>query len=265
MTDTNRIKIPDTARLGGLMDVRGILGGVVNELGCRIIKGEWQSGDILPTEAQLIEQLKVSRSVVREAIRILNAKGLVRSRQMEGTKVMPRSDWRLLDPDLIYWRIQAGDRKVLLNDLLHVRLALEPGVARLATQNRSPVARTRIENAWRSKLAVVADTGGSRQEQRDSFILADLEFHRAFLAAAESEILAQLFAVIEAALGLLIDLQMRARGSTTELVGMEDSLGLHEKVYEAFTRGDADGAETAMRTLVERAILDAQQGFQLIE
>jgi len=252
-------------RLGGLMDVRGILGGVVNELGCRIVSGEWKSGEILPTEAQLIAQLKVSRSVVREAMRILNAKGLVRSRQMEGTKVMPRSDWRLLDPDLIQWRMQSGDRKALLNDLLHVRLALEPGVARMATQNPSPLARSRIDNAWRSKLAVVADNGGSRQEQRSRFILADLEFHRAFLAAAESEILAQLFAVIEAALGLLIDLQMRARGSTTELVGMEDSLDLHAKVYEAFANGDANRAEAAMRLLVERAILDAKEGFQLLE
>ncbi len=247
------------------MDVRGILGGVVNDIGRRIVGGEWKPGDILPTEVQLLAQLKVGRSVVREAMRILNAKGLVRSRPMEGTKVMPRSEWRHLDPDLIQWRIQAGDRMVLLNDLLHVRLALEPGIARMATLSRSRIARKRIDDAWRGKVAVLADMTGSRLEQRAKFILADLEFHRSLLAAAESEILAQLCSVIEAALGLLIDLQMRAKGATTELVGMEESIELHERVYEAFSTRNADAAEAAMRHLIERAILEAKKGFRSLE
>ncbi len=252
------------ASLGGLMQVRGILGGVVSELGRRIVAGEWKSGETLPIETELMELLQVGRSVVREAIRILNAKGLVRSRQQEGTTVMPRATWRLLDPDLIQWRIEAADRKVLLTDLLQVRLALEPGVVWIATAEGSPEAKARIHAAWKAKTDVLTEQS-TPQEQRDHFITNDLEFHRAFLAAVGSEILEQLFSVIEAALSLSIDLQMQARGSKTTLVGMEETNQLHQDVYDAFAEGNADKAMAAMRLLIKRAIVDANEGFALSE
>lgn len=250
------------ASLAGLMQVRGVLGQVVADLGRRIVAGEWASGETLPTEAELVEQLQVGRSVVREAMRILNAKGLVRSRQMEGTKVMPRANWRLLDPDLIQWRIEAADRKALLRDLLQVRLALEPGVVWFATANGSPEAKARIHEAWKGKMDVLTEAS-TPQEQRDHFISHDLEFHRAFLAAVGSEILEQLFSVIEAALSLSIDLQMQARGSKNTLVGMEETNQLHQDVYDAFAAEDADRAQAAMRVLIQRAIIDANEGFAL--
>lgn len=260
---TAHLNRPD-GRLGGLMQVRGILGDVASGLGRRIVAGEWTSGDILPTETELMEELKVGRSVVREAMRILNAKGLVRSRQMEGTKVMPRAEWRLLDPDLIQWRMQAADRKVLLKDLLQVRLVLEPGVVWTATANGSDDAKARIHAAYAAKGSVRSETA-TPQQQRDHFITTDLEFHRAFLAAIGSEILEQLFSVIEAALALMIDVQMQTRGSTTTLVGMEETDQLHQDVYDAFAANDADKAEQAMRYLIQRAILDAKKGFALTE
>ena len=99
--------------------------------------------------------------------------------------------------------------------------------------------------------------------QRAHFIEQDLEFHRAFLAAVESELLEQLFSVIEAALTLMIDVQMQTRGSKTALVGMEDANTLHTDVYNAFAAGDADGAEAAMRKLIQGAMADASVGFEL--
>lgn len=254
----------EDAPLGGLMEVRGVLGTVVSGLGRRIVAGEWKTNETLPTETELMDELKVGRSVVRELIRILNAKGLVRSRQMAGTTVMPRSVWRLLDPDLIQWRMEAADRKVLLRDLLQVRLTLEPGVVWAATANGTPEAKARIHAAWQGKLAVLHEHS-TPEEQRQHFISYDLEFHRAFLAAVGSEILEQLFSVIEAALSLMIDVQMQARGSTTALVGMEETNQLHQDVYDAFAAGDADGAEKAMRFLIQSAILDANRGFSLTE
>jgi DNA-binding FadR family transcriptional regulator len=248
--------------IAGLMPVRGILGEVVSGLGRRIVAGEWASGVALPTEAVLMEQLGVGRSVVREAIRILNAKGLVRSRQMEGTTVLPRSNWRLLDPDLILWRMEAADRNVLLLDLLQMRLVLEPGVVWTATRLGSPAAKQRIHKAWEAWVAVLSEKSAPGA-QRAHFIEHDLEFHRAFLAAVESELLEQLFSVIEAALSLMIDVQMQTRGSKTALVGMEDANTLHTDVYNAFAAGDADGAESAMRRLIQGAMADASVGFEL--
>ena len=250
--------------IGGLMPIRGILGEVVSGLGRRVVSGEWQRGQALPTEVVLMEQLGVGRSVVREAIRILNAKGLVRSRQMEGTTVLPRSSWRLMDPDLIQWRMEAADRNVLLRDLLQVRLVLEPGVVWTATAYASPEARERIHVAWRAILDVLSERSAPAA-QREHFIAQDLEFHRAFLAAVGSEILEQLYSVIEAALSLMIDVQMQARGSKTSLVGMEEANQLHTQVYEAFAAGKADEAEHAMRRLIQHAIEDAKVGFALQE
>jgi DNA-binding FadR family transcriptional regulator len=247
------------------MELRGVLGAVAGGLGRRIVSGEWKTSETLPTETELMDELKVGRSVVRESIRILNAKGLVRSRQMAGTTVMPRANWRLLDPDLIQWRMEAADRKMLLRDLLRVRLTLEPGVVWAATANGSPAAKARIHAAWQGKIAVLHEKNVTPETQRQLFITHDLEFHRAFLAAVGSEILEQLFAVIEAALSLMIDVQMQARGSTTALVGMDEANQLHQDVYDAFAAGDADTAEKAMRALIQSAIIDANRGFSLTE
>ena len=248
--------------LAGVIEFRGILGTAVAELGTRIVGGEWQPGEAILKEADLCAELGVSRSVIREAFRILGAKGLIRSRTSDGTRVLPRSEWRLLDPDVMDWRIKAGDTATLLPDLLKVRLVLEPGIVHAATHMADDAARERIRAAWAAKEEVFHTPDPNYAERRRRFIEADLEFHRAFLAAVDSQLLSQLFSVIEAALGLMVDMQMRVRGyDETDLIGMDESQQLHAAVFAEFERGDADAAETATRKLIERAILDAQDGL----
>ncbi len=249
-------------QLAGVIEVRGILGAAVSELGTRIVGGAWAPGSAIPKESDLCDGMGVSRSVVREAFRILGAKGLIRSRTSDGTRVLPRSEWRLLDPDVMDWRIKAGDTNSLLHDLLKVRLVLEPGVVHTATVMASEDARARVRRSWVVKEHVFTTPDPDYAERRRRFISADLEFHRAFLAAVESDLLSQLFAVIEAALGLLLDMQMSARGYTTQMIGMEESQALHEAVFVEFERRDAEAAEAAMRRLIERAISDAHDGFK---
>ncbi len=251
--------------IAGVIEVRGILGDTVTQLGTRIVSGEWSVGSVVTREADLVEELGVSRSVVREAFRILGAKGMIRSRTSDGTRVTPRSSWRLLDPDVMDWRIRAGGTEDLLRDLLKVRLVLEPSLAYHATENAIDEHRERIHEAWKAKQASVDAPDLSNEERRALFIETDLKFHRAFLSAADSELLDQLYSVIEAALGLLLDLQMRARGYTSQMIGMEESDALHATLYEAFSRGDADAAEGAMRTLIQAAIKDAHEGFLLLQ
>ncbi|WP_051631332.1 FadR/GntR family transcriptional regulator [Afifella pfennigii] len=261
ITPRRRSALRDKDHLAGVIQFRGILGEAVAELGQRIVGGEWQPGEALPREADLTESLGVSRSVIREAVRILGAKGLLRSRTSDGTRVTPRSEWRLLDPDVMDWRIRSGDTTSLLEELLRVRLVLEPGIVHAATQMADAAARSRIRAAWEAKVEVFTTPDPDYAERRRRFIETDLEFHRAFLAAVDSQLLLQLFSVIEAALGLLIDVQMRARGYETEMIGMEESHELHAAVFAEFERGDADAAGAAMRRLIERAIGDAREGL----
>ncbi len=249
------------APLGGVIPFRGILGDTVAGLGRRIVGGEWGPGQAIPREADLCAALGVSRAVVREAVRILASKGLVRSRTSDGTRVLPRREWRLLDPDVMDWRIRAGDTQALLLDLLRVRAVLEPGVVREATVVASPDGRARIVAAWAAKVDCFARPDPDLGTQRQRFIDTDLEFHRAFLAAVESPLLSQLFGVVEAALRLLFDLQMRARGYETHMIGMEEGHAAHARVMDAWAAGDAEAAEAAMRDLIARAMADAQAGL----
>jgi GntR family transcriptional regulator, galactonate operon transcriptional repressor len=248
--------------LDGVIPISGLVGDTVAQLGRRIVGGDWLPGETIPREADLCAELNVSRAVIREAFRILGAKGLIRSRTSDGTRVMAREEWRLLDPDVMDWRIKAGDTRALLLDLLRVRAVLEPGVVREATLHASPQARARIAAAWAAKVDCFGHPHPDLAIQRQRFIDTDLEFHRAFLASVESPLLSQLFGVVEAALRLLFDLQMRARGYETEMIGMEEGHEAHARVIEAWAAGDALGAEAAMRDLIGRAMADAQRGLK---
>ncbi|CCN84129.1 putative transcriptional regulator, GntR family [Vibrio nigripulchritudo SFn27] len=250
--------------LEGSIKHRGILGTVVEHLGVRIVGSEWSENEAVPKEAALVEELGVSRSVIREAFRMLSAKGLIFSRTSDGTRVQPRSKWRLLDPDLMEWRIKSGETHDLLNDLLKTRLVLEPGITFSATQTATDSDRQRVTDAWNAKVAVFEDDNAPEQERRNRFIETDLEFHRALIACVQSELLNHLFLVIEAALALLIDLQMKGKGYTDKMIGMEESHVLHQDVYDAFMAGDATVAEEAMKALINRAISDAHEGMKLV-
>lgn len=257
--------VPGHASLRSVIEIRGVLGSVVQNLGCRIVGGEWAEGGVLPIEADLAKELKVSRSVIREAMRILGAKGLIRSRTSDGTRVLPRTTWRLLDPDVMEWHIQAGDQRSLLTELLRVRMVLEPGVAYTATLLATPEHRERVRQAWLAKVALEAQTSLSLEEKYRRFVQTDLEFHRLFFVAAGSELLEQLFSVIEAALELMIRLQASAKGYPFALLGTQESLAAHEAVYDAFMARDAPAAEQATRALVASAAEDAEAGFKLVE
>lgn len=257
------VRLTDQA-LTGTIPMRGVIGKAVFDLGCRIASGVWSEGETISREADMVSELDASRSVVREAVRILSAKGMLRSRTSDGTRVRPRSEWRLLDPDVMQWRIAGGDTEGLLGDLLALRLVLEPGVAHQATLAAGEAHRNAVAAAWAEKVRVIEETGGNPAERRDAFISSDLAFHRALIAAVGSPLLDQLFTVIEAALELLIDLQMRAKGYQDGVIGMDESHEMHQAVFDAFIARDADGASEAMRRLVVRAIEDADAGFALM-
>src|SRR5262245_38015854 len=116
---------------------RGLHGEVVHTIGLRILRGDLQPGDPLPGDEELRLDHSVSRTVLREAVKVLAAKGLVHARPKTGTRVSPRSRWNVVDPDVLAWRIEAGPDSELYSEVTEMRLAIEPQAARLTATRAS--------------------------------------------------------------------------------------------------------------------------------
>ncbi|TDD68513.1 FadR family transcriptional regulator [Jiangella aurantiaca] len=221
---------------------RGIHGAVVAHLGELIVRGDVSPGEPLDP-VRLEGELGVSRTVVREALRVLAAKGMVDARPKRGTIVRPREEWALLDADVLRWQAQNRADDAFLSDLAEVRDIVEPAGARLAAARRTDGDLATLRDA----LAIMADPDASV----DAVIEADLVFHRALLAAAHNELLWQMEQVIATGLRAR-DLLVYGRGPWTE------SVPAHRAVLDAVAAGDAGGAERAVRDLLAQADRDVR-------
>jgi GntR family transcriptional regulator, galactonate operon transcriptional repressor len=221
---------------------RGVHGHVVQAIGRRIVGGQEPPGTTLDLDA-LEATYDVSKTVVREALKVLAAKGLVDARPKRGTFVRPRSDWSLLDPDLLRWQFEDPSSAGLLDDLYEVRTIVEPAGARLAA------ARATEQDVAQLEATLAAVTPDC--EVKD-IVEADLAFHRQLLEASHNELLIRMEYIIEIGLRAR-DLLVHAEGHK------EDFLPPHQAVLNAVRASDADGAEQAMRALLEKAAKDEQE------
>jgi GntR family galactonate operon transcriptional repressor len=169
----------------GIGGPAGIHAGVVQAIGRRIVRGELGPGEILPEQTELSRLLGVSRTVVREATKVLATKGLVESRSKRGTVVLPRSSWRLLDPDVLTWLTEAGPDPAFLRNVFEVRRIIEPAAARLAAERASPAELEAIGGALEA-MATAADGA--------AYLLADVQYHEILVAATHNAHLVQLVA-----------------------------------------------------------------------
>jgi GntR family galactonate operon transcriptional repressor len=219
--------------------LRGQHGRVVHTLGTRIAGGDLAPGEPLPTEEELVGELGVGRSALREAMKVLGGKGLVESRTRAGTRVRPREAWHLMDPDVLGWRYQASPTLADLEDLAGLRVALEPGAARLAAEQATADGIRHIEKALAAMRATVADP--------ESFVEADLVFHAAVFQASGNALLIHLHKMMAIALAAVRHVHTRdpARYAT--------SVSQHERVAIAIRRHHVRKAEESMRQLVEGA------------
>ncbi len=226
---------------------RGVHGETVHEIGRRIVGGELKPGDPLP-EAELIAELNVSRTVLREAIKVLSAKGLVEARPRIGTKVSARNHWKLMDSDVLAWQNEAGLDELFLRNLAEVRYVTEPAATRLAAQRATEEEIDMIEEAYKQMEAHVVHS--------EAFIVADMQFHFGILAACHNEILEQMSSAIGEALESSRVVTIEVPGSATA------HLPLHKAVVEAIRKREPDAAESAMRKLIERVQSDIDRFFQ---
>jgi len=165
---------PPTRTIAGTYIGRNLHAQVVHELGRRIVGGACVPGQALPNEEDLCRELGVSRTAIREAVKVLAAKGLVESRPRIGTRVRPTLAWNLLDPDVLAWRCATLPDPHFVQQLTEMREIIEPASAALAARNRTQAQLRRIEDAYAAMAA---------SPTIDDWVGADLEFHSAILDA----------------------------------------------------------------------------------
>lgn len=227
-------------------------GRVVEWLGLRIVSGEFAAGSQLPNEGDLAARLAVSRGGVREAIKALAAKGLVEPRPRLGTRVLPRPEWNLMDRDVIEWHGHAADL-AFLNDLMELRLMVEPGAARLAAERADEQQIALLEAAY-AGMAAHAD---NLPAEEDSFVEADLAFHLTVLRASGNQLIEQLGRLLETGLHHALEATSHLPG------GVKATLPLHKAMLNAIRAGKPALAERATKRLLDTTVEAIRNDEQL--
>jgi DNA-binding FadR family transcriptional regulator len=223
--------------------VRSLYGHVMHELGQRIVGGKVKPGDVLPREETLAESLQVSRTALREALKVLSAKGLIESRTGVGARVLDKRHWNQLDADVLAWRCASMPTDDFVDKLVEMREVIEPAAAASAARRRTAEQLAAIDAAFRAM---------DEAQTLDEWTAADLQFHDAVLHATGNELLQSLFSVIETALGTFFTLSARTASN------FKYSLPHHQKVLEAIRRKQPEVARKAMHSM----IADSQANLQ---
>lgn len=218
---------------------RGIHGQIVEEVGNRIVRGDWKAGEQLPDESVFGTELDVSRTVVREAMKVLSEKGMIASRPRIGTRVSPQDQWNHLDPDVLKWIFANSPTKKNVDDLIELRRMIEPVAARLAAERISDEEIEALRQAYQEMFEAGDDV--------EKGIEPDLRYHHIILKASNNQMLEPLGHTIEAALAASF------RISSSVPSNRVASLKRHEAVMEAITSHDGDRAEEAMCNLIDRS------------
>lgn len=213
--------------------LRGVHGQTVGALAGRILSGAVPEGATLDL-VTLREELDVSLTALREALKVLSAKGLVDARQKRGTFVRPREFWNMFDVDVMRWRSAGPPDLVLLEDLTEVRSVIEPSAARMAAGR-----------ATEQDLYDLTEALGRMADPAQDAVEADLDFHRALFGATHNQLLVEMQRVLANGLAM--------RDKVVHAADHDDPVPSHRKVLDAIRAADAPAAELAMRELLDKA------------
>ncbi|KRE28785.1 GntR family transcriptional regulator [Mycobacterium sp. Soil538] len=220
---------------------------VLTALGIAIVSGEYPEGQVITLDG-VSARHRVSRSVAREAIRVLESMGMAASRRRVGITIQPSHKWNVFDPRLIRWRLDSDDRAAQLASLSELRRGFEPAAAALAARRADPH-QCRILAAAVSDMVVHGRSG-----DLESYLLADKIFHRTLLEASGNEMFRALNDVVAEVLsgrthhGMMPDKPNPA------------AIALHDEVARAIRLGDEDAAERAMRAIIDEAASAVAEG-----
>jgi DNA-binding FadR family transcriptional regulator len=218
--------------------VRSSHDNIARTIGKEILAGIYAPGTNLPSEAVLMKRFGVSRTVLREVMKTLSAKGLLVLKTRVGTRVLNSSRWNLFDAALLAWRVEMGMDEEFRRSLTEIRLAMEPSAAGLAASRSSKAQVSQLRECVRR----MADSLGNR----DKFAEADLEFHQLIGVASRNPMMRSLAAVIETAL-----LASFSQNTPVEDAGdLKDTAASHGAVVDAIAAGNAARARTAMVAVI---------------
>lgn len=221
------------------MTIRNVHGSTVDRIGGDIVAGRYAPGSAIPPEPLLCEELGVSRTVVREAVKSLIAKGLITSGPKVGTRVLPPEQWNWFDADVIVWQTRVGLSREFLRDLQDLRRAVEPAAVRLAAERATQEDIAGMEAAYALMKRAI--------EQGGDYVTPDLRFHQGLIAASHNRMLVQMSRALAALLRTSFEISTRRKD------GPKGSLPLHRAVLDAVIARDPDKAEQSILQLIDGA------------
>jgi GntR family galactonate operon transcriptional repressor len=223
---------------------------VTRQIALGILRGEIRNGETNSfTLDSFSRRFNVSRTVLRDSIKVLAAKGLVEARPNKGILIRPRKDWNLVDPDVLAWQCETVTDYSLVRDLCEIRLNLEPLAAELAAA-RARADEIESIGGWYGRMeTLVHDPEGYR--------VADMEFHYAIYTASHNELLRQTVATLRRAFQLFQQLTHRAGFAPGT------ALPMHGDVAEAIRKRDRRAAHAAMDRIVRMADEHSFKAFQM--
>jgi DNA-binding FadR family transcriptional regulator len=230
------------ANVGALHD------NLLTALGTAIVSGEYPPGEVLTLDG-VSAQHGISRSVAREAIRVLESMGLVASRRRVGITIQSAEKWNVFDPQLIRWRLESGDRAAQLVSFSELRRGFEPAAAALAARRANPH-QCRIMAAAVSDMVVHGRSG-----DLDAYLLADKIFHQTLLEASGNEMFRALNGVVAEVL------TGRTHHGMMPAVPNPAAIELHDDVARAIRLRDEEAAERAMRAIIDEAASAVAEEF----
>ena len=242
---TRRARTPPPDR-EAISFVRNMHSHVASTLGREIVGGTYLPGTLLPNEAELSARFAVSRTVLREAYSLLTAKALILARPKVGTRVRPKADWNMLDPEVLAWHLQTVPGEDLVADLYVLRRMVEPAAAALVAAARPRAVIDRL-------AAALADMERFKDGAGD-LVAADLQFHSLILDATGNRFISALGSLIHAALIGTFELSWEGAARMRD-----DRLNQHWAVYEAIRDGKPQEAEQRMGELLRDSIGDVRE------
>ena len=226
-------------QISGRSAARNFHSFVMSDLGTRIVSGNYSVGSILPNDAAMMDKYGVSRTVLREALKTLEAKGLVEARPKVGTRISPRSRWNMFDIEVLSWHFETKSDRSFIDNLFDVRKSLELPAAEGAAQLRTGE-HIRMLKYWAYQMELTRD-------QAEPFALSELEFHRLILDASLNPFLRSACGMVELALAVSVSASLEVSPDHDR----SEQVRQHFTLLTAIENSDQIGARIAMAEIVD--------------